>query len=86
MGELKILPLFGAMDTLRRRSEPGLSSETNDAEGDAIDRGEEGQQVPAAQGGQQVPPTQALMDGRDVARAQLEFQGKSFRASEHRRR
>ena len=51
------------MDMRRRRSEPGLPPQANDAEGSAGDGGE---------GGQQMPAVQALMDGREVARVQPE--------------
>ena len=51
--------LFGAMDMLRRRSEPGLSSAANEAEENRGDGGEEQQQV-----------VQALTDGREVAMMQ----------------
>ena len=53
--------LFSAMDMMRRRSEPGLSSEANDAEENRGDRGEDRQQA---------PEVQALTDGREIARVQ----------------
>ena len=49
------------MDMMRRRSEPGLSSEANDAEENRGDGGEERQQA---------PEVQALTDGREIARMQ----------------
>ena len=56
---VKILSLFGAMDMMRRRSEPGPLSAANDAEENRGDGGEERQQM-----------VQALTDGREVAMIQ----------------
>ena len=56
------------MDMMRRRSEPRLSSEANDAEENYGDGDEERQQAPAVQ---------ALTDGREVATVQQTSQVES---------